>query len=36
MEERWIFEHLIHALIVTHPIHPMLVHFPSALTGAAA
>lgn len=27
---------VIHALTVTHPIHPMLVHFPIALSGAAA
>jgi len=27
---------LIHALIELHPLHPMLVHFPIALTGAAA
>ena len=27
---------LIHALTVTHPLHPMIVHFPIALTGAAA
>jgi uncharacterized membrane protein len=29
-------ERVIHALTETHPIHPMLVHFPIALTGAAA
>ena len=29
-------DRLIHALTVTHPIHPMLVHFPIALSGAAA
>ena len=27
---------IIHALTQTHPIHPMLVHFPIALTGAGA
>ena len=27
---------IIHALTQTHPLHPMLVHFPIALTGAAA
>ena len=27
---------IIHAITVTHPIHPMVVHFPIALTGAAA
>jgi len=27
---------LIHALTELHPLHPMLVHFPIALTGAAA
>ena len=26
---------IIHALTQTHPLHPMLVHFPIALTGAA-
>ena len=26
---------IIHAITVTHPIHPMMVHFPIALTGAA-
>ena len=26
---------IIHAVTVTHPIHPMVVHFPIALTGAA-
>jgi uncharacterized membrane protein len=26
---------VIHALTVTHPTHPMFVHFPIALTGAA-
>ena len=25
---------IIHALIEVHPIHPMVVHFPIALTGA--
>lgn len=29
-------ERLIRALTETHPIHPMLVHFPIGLTGAAA
>lgn len=29
-------ERLIHALTETHPLHPMLVHFPIGLTGAAA
>ena len=27
---------LIHTLTEVHPLHPMLVHFPIALTGAAA
>lgn len=27
---------IIHALTELHPIHPMMVHFPIALTGAAA
>jgi uncharacterized membrane protein len=26
---------IIHAITVVHPIHPMIVHFPIALTGAA-
>ena len=26
---------IIHAITVTHPIHPMVVHFPIGLTGAA-
>jgi uncharacterized membrane protein len=26
---------IIHALIYIHPLHPMIVHFPIALTGAA-
>jgi uncharacterized membrane protein len=30
------FQKIIHALTQTHPLHPMLVHFPIALTGAAA
>jgi len=29
------FSRLITALTVTHPLHPMIVHFPIALTGAA-
>ncbi len=28
-------QRVIHALTVTHPTHPMFVHFPIALTGAA-
>ena len=28
------FDRLITALTETHPIHPMVVHFPVALTGA--
>jgi len=31
-----IINQVIHALTETHPIHPMLVHFPIALTGAGA
>jgi uncharacterized membrane protein len=30
-----LINHIIHALTVLHPIHPMFVHFPIALTGAA-
>ncbi|MBN1303728.1 MAG: hypothetical protein JXA13_04770 [Anaerolineales bacterium] len=30
------FERLIYALTETHPLHAMVVHFPIALTGAAA
>ena len=30
------FSRLITTLTVTHPLHPMIVHFPIALTGAAA
>ena len=26
---------IIHAITQTHPLHPMVVHFPIALTGAA-
>jgi len=29
------FKELIHALTQVHPLHPMFVHFPIALTGAA-
>ena len=29
------FQRLIHALTVSHPLHPMIVHFPIALSGAA-
>lgn len=31
-----LIQRIIHALTELHPIHPMLVHFPIALTGAAA
>jgi uncharacterized membrane protein len=31
-----VFNRIITALTVTHPLHPMIVHFPIALTGAAA
>lgn len=31
-----VIRRIILALTETHPIHPMLVHFPIALTGAAA
>lgn len=30
------FQQLWHTLTQVHPLHPMLVHFPIALTGAAA
>ena len=30
-----LIERILHALIYIHPLHPMLVHFPIALTGAA-
>jgi uncharacterized membrane protein len=30
------FERLIHTLTQVHPLHPMIVHFPIALTGAVA
>lgn len=29
------FDRVIHALTQLHPLHPMFVHFPIALTGAA-
>jgi uncharacterized membrane protein len=29
-------DQIVHALTETHPIHPMFVHFPIALTGAGA
>lgn len=31
-----LIQRIIHALTELHPLHPMLVHFPIALTGAAA
>ena len=31
-----LIQRIIHALTELHPIHPMLVHFPIALTGAGA
>ncbi len=31
-----LIERIFHAITQTHPIHPMMVHFPIALTGAAA
>ena len=31
-----LFQRIIHAITELHPLHPMLVHFPIALTGAAA
>jgi uncharacterized membrane protein len=30
-----LFNRIIHALTELHPLHPMFVHFPIALTGAA-
>jgi uncharacterized membrane protein len=30
-----LIQRIIHALIEVHPTHPMVVHFPIALTGAA-
>lgn len=30
-----LIDRIIHAITQTHPIHPMLVHFPIGLTGAA-
>ena len=31
-----LINHIIHALTEAHPSHPMLIHFPIALTGAGA
>lgn len=31
-----LIQRIIHALTELHPVHPMLVHFPIALTGAGA
>ena len=31
-----LIQRIIHALTELHPLHPMLVHFPIALTGAGA
>ncbi len=31
-----LINNIIHAITQVHPIHPMLVHFPIALTGAGA